>query len=38
MDEDFVEYRAYDNGAEYGNLYANPEEGRRLWLSATYGF
>jgi len=38
LDEDFIEYRAYDNGASYGNLYANSEEGRRLWLSATYSF
>jgi outer membrane receptor for ferrienterochelin and colicins len=38
LDEDFIEYRAYDNGAQYGNLYANTEEGRRLWLSATYAF
>lgn len=38
LDEDFIEYRAYDNGNRYGNLYPNSEAGRRLWLSATYSF
>ncbi|MCE0733541.1 TonB-dependent receptor [Halomonas sp. G15] len=38
FDKDFVDYRAYDGGAEYGNVYANSEEGRRLWLSARYEF
>lgn len=38
FDKDFVDYRAYDNGNEYGNAYANSEEGRRLWLSARYEF
>ncbi|WP_282039409.1 TonB-dependent receptor domain-containing protein [Halomonas alimentaria] len=38
FDKDFVDYRAYDGGAEYGNVYANSEEGRRLWLSARYTF
>ncbi|WP_416139796.1 TonB-dependent receptor domain-containing protein [Halomonas sp. HK25] len=38
FDENFVDYRAYDSGASYGNVYANSEEGRRLWLSARYEF
>ncbi|WP_108444980.1 TonB-dependent receptor domain-containing protein [Halomonas denitrificans] len=38
LDKDFVDYRAYDDGREYGNAYANSEEGRRLWLSARYAF
>ncbi|WP_254276854.1 TonB-dependent receptor [Halomonas sp. 3H] len=38
FDKDFVDYRAYDGGASYGNVYANSEEGRRLWLSARYAF
>ncbi|GHE20633.1 TonB-dependent receptor domain-containing protein [Halomonas urumqiensis] len=36
FDKDFVDYRAYDGGV--GNVYANSEEGRRLWLSATFAF
>jgi outer membrane receptor for ferrienterochelin and colicin len=38
LDKDFVDYRAYDDGASYGNVYANSEEGRRLWLSPSYEF
>ncbi|MDC8804189.1 TonB-dependent receptor [Halomonas pacifica] len=38
LDQDFVDYRAYDNGNSYGNVYANSEEGRRLWLSARFEF
>ena len=38
LDKDFIDYQAYDNGAQYGNLYANSEEGRRLWLSANLTF
>ncbi|SEM06862.1 TonB-dependent receptor domain-containing protein [Halomonas daqiaonensis] len=38
FDKDFVDYRAYDDGGSYGNVYANSEEGRRLWLSARYEF
>lgn len=38
LDKDFVDYRAYDNGASYGNVYANSEEGRRLWVSANVTF
>ncbi|PRY68278.1 TonB-dependent receptor domain-containing protein [Halomonas ventosae] len=38
FDKDFVDYRAYDDGASYGNVYANSEAGRRLWLSARYAF
>ncbi|SFU65837.1 TonB-dependent receptor domain-containing protein [Halomonas korlensis] len=38
FDKDFVDYRAYDDGSSYGNVYANSEEGRRLWLSARYEF
>lgn len=38
LDKDFVDYRAYDDGSKYGNVYANSEEGRRLWLSASYEF
>ncbi len=38
LDEDFIDYKAYDNGSRYGNRYANSEEGRRLWLSANVTF
>ncbi|ALM53426.1 TonB-dependent receptor domain-containing protein [Halomonas huangheensis] len=38
FDKDFIDYRAYDDGTSYGNVYANSEEGRRLWLSARYEF
>lgn len=38
FDKDFVDYRAYDDGDSYGNVYANSEAGRRLWLSARYAF
>ncbi|RUR26791.1 TonB-dependent receptor [Vreelandella andesensis] len=38
FDNDFVDYRAYGDGARFGNVYANSEEGRRLWLSARYEF
>ncbi|MEP3562759.1 MAG: TonB-dependent receptor, partial [Marinobacter sp.] len=38
LDEDFIDYQAYDNGSSYGNRYANAEEGRRLWLSANVTF
>lgn len=38
LDKDFIDYRAYDDGNSYGNVYANSEEGRRLWLSARYEF
>lgn len=38
LDKDFIDYRAYDNGGSYGNVYANSEPGRRLWLSATVTF
>ena len=38
LDKDFVDYRPYDNGNSFGNVYANSEEGRRLWLSATVDF
>ncbi|MCA1771844.1 MAG: TonB-dependent receptor [Halomonas sp.] len=38
FDKDFVDYRSYGNGAGYGNVYANSEEGRRLWFSARYEF
>lgn len=38
FDKDFVDYRAYGDGTSFGNLYANSEEGRRLWLSARYEF
>ncbi|MEH6643147.1 TonB-dependent receptor [Vreelandella glaciei] len=38
FDKDFVDYRAYGNGTSFGNVYANSEEGRRLWLSARYEF
>ncbi|MGO1501483.1 MAG: TonB-dependent receptor domain-containing protein [Marinobacter sp.] len=38
LDKDFVDYRAYDNGSSYGNVYANSEEGRRLWISANVTF
>lgn len=36
LDKDFVDYRTYDGGSD--NVYANSEEGRRLWLSAIYEF
>lgn len=36
FDKDFVDYRAYGDGTSFGNVYANSEEGRRLWLSARY--
>lgn len=38
FDKDFVDYRAYDDGDSYGNVYANSEARRRLWLSASYTF
>ncbi|WP_355662273.1 TonB-dependent receptor domain-containing protein [Halomonas salifodinae] len=38
LDKDFVDYRAYDGGNSFGNVYANSEEGRRLWLSARFEF
>lgn len=38
FDQDFVDYRAYGDGTSFGNVYANSEEGRRLWLSARYEF
>ncbi|MBR9902606.1 MAG: TonB-dependent receptor [Gammaproteobacteria bacterium] len=38
FDKDFVDYRAYGDGSSFGNVYANSEEGRRLWLSARYEF
>nr|WP_235937105.1 TonB-dependent receptor [Halomonas azerica] len=38
LDKDFVDYRAYGDGTRFGNVYANSEEGRRLWLSARYAF
>jgi len=38
LDKDFVDYRAYDDGSKYGNVYANSEEGRRLWVSANVTF
>lgn len=38
FDKDFVDYRAYGDGTSNGNVYANSEEGRRLWLSARYEF
>jgi outer membrane receptor for ferrienterochelin and colicins len=38
LDKDFVDYRAYADGTRFGNVYANSEEGRRLWLSARYAF
>ncbi|BBI52676.1 hypothetical protein HORIV_50970 [Vreelandella olivaria] len=38
FDKDFVDYRAYGDGTRFGNVYANSEEGRRLWLSARYEF
>ncbi|OEY66087.1 TonB-dependent receptor domain-containing protein [Marinobacter sp. X15-166B] len=38
LDKDFIDYQAYENGTLYGNRYANPEEGRRLWLSANLTF
>ncbi|MCK9532963.1 MAG: TonB-dependent receptor [Gammaproteobacteria bacterium] len=40
LDKDFVDYRAYTVGSdiEYGNVYANNEPGRRLWLSTTVEF
>lgn len=45
LDKDFNDYRAYtvssgtNAGAiEYGNVYANAEPGRRLWLSVNYNF
>lgn len=45
LDKDFIDYRSYiissGNNAgdiEYANVYANPEPGRRLWLSASYSF
>ena len=38
FDKDFVDYRAYGDGTRFGNVYANSEEGRRLWLSARYAF
>ncbi|MGS2742829.1 TonB-dependent receptor domain-containing protein [Halomonas sp. LS-001] len=38
FDKDFVDYRVYGDGTRFGNVYANSEEGRRLWLSARYAF
>jgi outer membrane receptor for ferrienterochelin and colicins len=40
LDKDFVDYRAYDVSGTptYGNVYANSEPGRRLWLSANLRF
>ena len=38
FDKDFIDYRAYGDGTSFGNVYANSEEGRRLWLSARYEF
>lgn len=38
LDKDFIDYRSYENGTEYGNVYANSDEGRRLWVSANYMF
>ncbi len=40
LDKDFVDYRPYTDGSDilYGNVYANNEPGRRLWLSTTIDF
>lgn len=40
FDKDFVDYRAYQtgNGVNYGNIYAHPQTGRRLWVSANVQF
>ncbi|SER79319.1 outer membrane receptor for ferrienterochelin and colicins [Vreelandella subterranea] len=45
FDKDFVDYQSYASTdragnpqTSYGNVYANSEEGRRLWFSARYEF
>ncbi|WP_220347902.1 TonB-dependent receptor domain-containing protein [Alkalilimnicola ehrlichii] len=38
LNKDFVDYRSYEDGARYGNVYANNLEGRRLWLSTSVTF
>lgn len=43
FDKDFVDYRSYVSNPStgelrYTNLYANPQEPRRLWVTATYHF
>lgn len=40
FDKNFVDYLPYRSGATtvYAGEYANPQEGRRLWLSATVDF
>lgn len=40
LNTDFVEYLPYQNGATtaYGSEYANLQEPRRLWVSATFDF
>lgn len=38
FDKDFIDYRPFDNGNNYGNTYTNIEEGRRLWLSTNIQF
>ena len=40
LDKNFVDYLPYQSGATtvYAAEFANPQEGRRLWLSATVDF
>jgi outer membrane receptor for ferrienterochelin and colicins len=41
FNKDFVDYQPYyrsGNTVTYGNRYRNPQDGRRLWISANYEF
>ncbi len=41
FNKDFVDYAPYyqsGNTVTYGNRYRNPQDGRRLWISANYEF
>lgn len=41
LNKSFIDYRIYNvpgAAAQAGNVYRNPQEGRRLWISANYEF
>lgn len=41
LNKNFIDYRFYSvpgAAAQAGNMYRNPQEGRRLWISANYEF
>jgi outer membrane receptor for ferrienterochelin and colicins len=41
LNKSFIDYRIYNvpgAAAQAGNVYRNPQEGRRLWVSANYEF